>query len=347
MRRSACTFAVVALVPIMASAFDWANWGSPSGGSSVGSLGACRSATLTADFTDITAGVPAGVEYTSAPAMPGRPDGTNPPFQRFMTGPPPQLLIARDTVVATLDLTGLGGAPGVVVGIGDQKFQYGIELLDGSGSVIPAAAWTAGVTVTSYHLTYAGSGLIADQNSTLGAPPFGWASFDVPPTSADGAVLTNDGFNDAGGWYTQTGVTTLANLPVQTRWIVLRAKGREYVDPQTGQRTPMTQPEGVQIYLGLTNQISYAPDTGILMIPSVQVGAEKYQARLRNVGSFTFALECADALTVPDPALATYDGASALLTLPSVTVGGATYVDVRLRNVGGYTFVLESATPQP
>jgi len=346
MRRSACTFAVVAFVPLVASAFDWATWGPPSGGSSVARLGACRIATLTADFTDVNAGEPAGLEYTSVPAMPGRPDGTNPPFQRFMTGPPLQS-IARDTVVATLDLNGLGGAPGVVVGIGDQKFQYGVELLDGTGSVIPAAAWSAGVTVTPYHLTYTGSGLIADRNSTFGAPPFGWASFDVQPTPADGAVLTNDGYNDAGGSYAQTGVTTLANLPAHTRWIRLRAKGRDYVDPQTGQHIPLIQSEGVQIYLGLPDQIHYAPDTSILMIPSVQVGAQKYQARLRNVGNFTFALECADALTVPDPALATYDAASAMLTLPSVKVEGTTYVDVRLRDLGNYTFVLESATPQP
>lgn len=41
-----------------------------------------------------------------------------------------------------------------------------------------------------------------------------------------------------------------------------------------------------------------------------------------------------------------YDSATNLLTIPSVQIGAATYVDVTLRNIGDYVFALEGATQQ-
>lgn len=41
-----------------------------------------------------------------------------------------------------------------------------------------------------------------------------------------------------------------------------------------------------------------------------------------------------------------YDPSTNLLTIPSVQVGAATYIDVRLLNVGNYTFALQGATEQ-
>ncbi len=48
----------------------------------------------------------------------------------------------------------------------------------------------------------------------------------------------------------------------------------------------------------------------------------------------------------PDLTVITYDPASGLLTIPSVQVGTATYVDVSLVNLGSYTFRLQSTTAQ-
>jgi len=41
-----------------------------------------------------------------------------------------------------------------------------------------------------------------------------------------------------------------------------------------------------------------------------------------------------------------YDPGTSILTIPSVKVGGDTYLDVTLRNVGNYTFVLQGAAAQ-
>jgi hypothetical protein len=69
------------------AALEWATWGPPSGNTSIGVFSNGQQVTLAANFGDITAGVPAGVEFTSSPPLPGRPDDTNPSFQRTITGP--------------------------------------------------------------------------------------------------------------------------------------------------------------------------------------------------------------------------------------------------------------------
>jgi hypothetical protein len=44
---------------------------------------------------------------------------------------------------------------------------------------------------------------------------------------------------------------------------------------------------------------------------------------------------------------AIYDGASGVLTIPSVTLGATTYGSVKLQNAGNYVFTLRAATEQP
>jgi len=44
---------------------------------------------------------------------------------------------------------------------------------------------------------------------------------------------------------------------------------------------------------------------------------------------------------------ATYDGASGVLTIPSVSVGTTTYGSVKLLNTGNFNFTLQAAFPQP
>lgn len=334
--RRALAIALMLTAPVTAQAdFEWATWGPPSGNTSIARFSTCQAGNLTADFTGVSAGVPAGSEFTSNPPIYGRPDEKNPPFQRFMSGPSTPPVITQGAIVATLDLAGIAGASKIILGIGDQKFQYGVELQNASG-VIPAQTWTSSVAVVSYNITYTASGLIADRNSTLGAPLV--MSNSDRTTSLQDGILTNDGHNDAGGTYTQTGLTTL-ELPAGTQKIVL-----------TAQSKPLTQqPEGLQIYLGadLPQVISYQPATSMLTIPSVQVGTTMYSATLKNIGDYTFALQCALQQAASGSTPATYDAASTVLTLPSVKVDSTTYVNVTLQNVGNYTFKLLSATAQP
>jgi uncharacterized protein YkwD len=47
-----------------------------------------------------------------------------------------------------------------------------------------------------------------------------------------------------------------------------------------------------------------------------------------------------------DAQVANYDLATGILSLPAVTVGAATYVNVTLRNIGSFTFTLQGATEQ-
>jgi hypothetical protein len=90
--------------------------------------------------------------------------------------------------------------------------------------------------------------------------------------------------------------------------------------------------------------ISYDAVTGILSIPSVSVGSTTYvNVTLLNVGpGYTFVLQSAAPQIPPQPALASYDATSGLLTLPSVSVGTASYA-VTMQNVGNYSFVLRTA----
>jgi hypothetical protein len=68
------------------AALEWATWGPPSGNTGLGVFSNGQQLTLAANFGDITAGVPAGGEFTSSRPLPGRPDDTNPSFQRTTSG---------------------------------------------------------------------------------------------------------------------------------------------------------------------------------------------------------------------------------------------------------------------
>jgi uncharacterized repeat protein (TIGR01451 family) len=187
------------------AALDWAVWGPPSGPASVGVFSNGQQATLGANFTGITAGVAAGTEFTSDPPIPGRPDDTNPAFQRMLTGTPGTFLSAGE-LVASLDLSGMTVNSSTVLGLADQKQNgvfYTIEFRDASLNVLPVT----GVVVTPYNITYTG-GLIADLNAVLN-------------TTTEPGKLTLDNIHDAGGTYAHSGLTTLSNLPAGTRFVAL------------------------------------------------------------------------------------------------------------------------------
>ena len=99
----------------------------------------------------------------------------------------------------------------------------------------------------------------------------------------------------------------------------------------------------------LAQAITFDSATGIVNIPSVKVGSDTYvnvTLKITNPASYSFMLQGATQQTPPGPAIATYDGASAILTLPSVQVGSAKYLDVTLLNTGNYNFRLQTATEQ-
>jgi hypothetical protein len=231
-----------------AAAMEWATWTGPSGSTATGTFVGGPSVVLTANFFDITGGVTAGTEYTSSPALPGRPNNTNPSFQRFMTG----VLgtgIPAGTAVATLDLGGITVNASTAVGFADFKTNgvaYKLECRDAAGTVLPLN----GIVFTKYNLTYnyslgALNGQIADINSGL----------DL--TVALYGRLGYDFNNDAGGTYSHTGLTTYSNLPAGTRFVTLRA----WNDGQ--------EPEGVQAYVGTDSA------TGVAIADSVGTASDK------------------------------------------------------------------------
>ncbi len=118
--------------------------------------------------------------------------------------------------------------------------------------------------------------------------------------------------------------------------------------------------------------IVFEAATGNLSIPSVAVGSDVYTdvtLALTDPGTLTFALRGATLGPPSTAALATYDTASAVLTLPSVMVSqvmtaassnrrwalravpsaveDTTYTNVTLQNIGNFTFRLLSATLAP
>jgi uncharacterized repeat protein (TIGR01451 family) len=213
---------LAALTPLSAAAFEWAVWGPPSGNTSTGVFSNGQQVTLGANFTDITAGVAAGGEFTSDPAIPGRPDNTNPTFQRMMTGVP-STFMAAGTLVAALDLGGITVDSSTTLGLADLKQSgvfYTLELRDASLALLPVT----GIVVTPYNVTYS-NGLVADLNSLLN-------------TTTSPGRLNVDNIHDAGGFYSHTSLTTFSNLPAGTRYVSLRAG----FDNQ--------EVEGIQVYLG-------------------------------------------------------------------------------------------------
>lgn len=94
---------------------------------------------------------------------------------------------------------------------------------------------------------------------------------------------------------------------------------------------------------------TYDATTSVVTIPSVSVGTTTFTGvTLKNRGDFVFDLTgYAGNPSVGYPGVATYDGASGVLTLPAVKVGTSTFLDVTLRNVGNFVFTLQGATELP
>ena len=244
------TLALAGLTPEPAlAAFEWGVWGGPVNtsppapftGTSTATFSNGQTVPLVANFTGITAGVPAGVEFTSAPSIPGRPDNTNPSFQRLMTGVPATpvgVIPTAGTPVFALDLGGINVDSSTVIGFGDLKLgsgvNYKLELRDASSVVLPLD----GIVVTPYNVTYAYSPfLLADYNAVL----------ELTPLARYGR-LASDLNHDAGGTYTHTGLTTFSNLPAGTRFVTLLS----WFDSQ--------EVEGIQVYVG-TDVASGSPIT--------------------------------------------------------------------------------------
>jgi Ca2+-binding RTX toxin-like protein len=186
---------------------EWATWGAPGGATSTGAFPNGSSVVLTANFTGISGGVEAGAEYTADPLPPGRPDGTNPPFTRMMTGTP-GTDVPNGAAVLTLDLTGLPADAKVIFGLADQCdcYNYRMEVLDGSLGALDLAS----IVVKPYNITYLnplyGSTYVADYNSIF-----------------VGDLLYADQVHDGGSDYGHTGLTTFAELPAGARYIKLYA----------------------------------------------------------------------------------------------------------------------------
>lgn len=222
---------VAFLVPLPASALEWAVWGQAVGNSATGSFSGGRTVELNGYFTGITGGEPAGLEYTSSPAIPGTTNDTNPPFIRVITGPAPlPSTIDADDPIAFLDLGEIPVDAATTFGLADQRSgrQYRLELRDAANALLPLT----GIQVTPYDLTYTNGGLIADYNSQL-----------------FGDLLLVDGVHDAGGFYLHTGLTTFSNLPAATRSI--RLVSEIFQDA-----------EGIQIYLAMAAPEPSAPWLG-------------------------------------------------------------------------------------
>lgn len=101
---------------------------------------------------------------------------------------------------------------------------------------------------------------------------------------------------------------------------------------------------------GLAQQIVYNGATGLVTIPSVQVGADVYvNVSLRLTGTtptLTFALNGATLGTPGSSALATYNLTTQMLALPGVQVGNDRY-NATLQNTGNFNFRLASADLLP
>jgi hypothetical protein len=311
----------------VSAAVTWPTWTGPVGNVSTARFPGGQTVTLTGNFTDITAGVPAGVEFTASPSIPGRPDNTNPSFQRVMTGVPGTALPAG-TVVAAVDLGGMAGLGGAILGFGDLKqggVYYKLELRDASSTLLPLT----GIVVTPYNVTYS-NGLMADLNSlleTTSGPLLG--------------RLSLDNNHDAGGTHTHTSLTTYSNLPIGTRFVTLLA----WIDQQ--------EVEGIQVYVGATGNpgVAITDSSGTADDKSVSLGTA-VQAGTSNTSTVTLTNNSPSAVTVlrSSDLAAPFSfqnaaacnvtltaGQSCTLTIVFAPTASGTFSDFFVLNVGGNT----------
>lgn len=100
---------------------------------------------------------------------------------------------------------------------------------------------------------------------------------------------------------------------------------------------------------GVLAQVTFDGATGIVNIPSVKVGSDMYtNVTLQHLGSYVFKLQGASGPVAPTASFdASYDLVSGILSIPTVAVGDATYIEVTLENTGDFTFSLRTATEKP
>jgi len=100
---------------------------------------------------------------------------------------------------------------------------------------------------------------------------------------------------------------------------------------------------------GVLAQVTFDGATGIVNIPSVKVGGDMYTSvTLQHLGNYGFKLQGASGPVAPAATFdASYDLVSGILSIPTVEVGNATYIEVTLENIGDFTFSLRTATEKP
>lgn len=239
---------------------EWAVWNTaPSNLSSTGSFADGRTVQLTSFFETIGGPQAAGTIYSVSPPIPGQPDGRNPSFTYALTGPGPYPnTIVRDDVAASIDLANFPVTADTILGLADLKFQYRLELQDSAHNPLALT----GLQPVDYNLTYDGSNLVADLGCFLQATAAG--------TTPAGVIFVGGSGHDAGGFYTHTGLCTFTNLPAETKFIQLLARG---VSQET---------EGIQVYLGGTaSTVVPVPATAPLLGTGVALILARTRRRVR------------------------------------------------------------------
>lgn len=239
---------ILSVPPGALGSTEWAVWNTaPSNLASTGSFADGRTVQLTSFFETIGGPQAAGTIYSVSPAVPGQLDGRNPSFTYALTGPGPYPnTIARDDVVASIDLANFTVNADTILGLADLKFQYRLELQDSAHNPLALT----GLQFVDYNLTYDGSGLVADLGCFLQAAAAG--------TTPAGVIFPGGSGHDAGGFYTHTGLCTFTNLPAETKFIQLLARG---ISQET---------EGIQVYLGGTaSTVVPLPATAPLLLSGV------------------------------------------------------------------------------
>jgi hypothetical protein len=256
---------LAALLPLAAlGSTEWAVWNTaPSNLSSTGSFTDGRSVQLTSFFETIGGPQAPGTIYSVSPAVPGQLDGRNPSFTYALTGPGPYPnSIVRDDVAASIDLTNFTVNADTILGLADLKFQYRLELQDGAHNPLSLT----GLQSVDYNITYDSGALVADLGCFLQAAAAG--------TSPAGVIFVGGSGHDAGGYYTHTGLCTFTNLPVETKFIQLFARG-------LSQET-----EGIQVYLaGTASTVVPIPATAPLLATGVALmlaRGRRLRARIRR-----------------------------------------------------------------
>jgi len=234
MKLASLSLAILILVSSPAHAqVEWATWGSPGGSNVTGTFNGGATVTLTSFFDDISGGIAAGAGWNSAsPLLPGRPDGTNPPYMQMVTGSPHPVVIANGAQVLSLDLTGITIDTLTTVGFSDFKSGnwYYLKLLDGSDT--PLSLLT--LRLTHYDMVLAGSGWAVD--------------YDLSINLNDGFMLAVGPHQVPGAFYDHSGVVLLDHLPPLTRRVVVTS-GRAQ------------DSEGISIYVGRADTTPVKPTT--------------------------------------------------------------------------------------